>query len=134
MSLAQDFIAYLRTKTDIVDFVREQIVHGRVPEAWQPPYITLIRQNSIEDPALGGADGYDESEYIVRCVGTSPDQADTLAAAAHDALNGYRGTWGTRTVQGAFVTDKTDESQRFPPGSDDALHLVEKTVRIFSHI
>lgn len=132
MSLQEDFVAYLKTQASLTDVVQDRIAQDTADQKWTRPCIVFTRIGRSSDLALDGSGGFYESEYSVFCLGDSPREASDLADRLAAALDGYRGQWGSTTINGVFVIDQSDDSQRFPVGSENTRNQVEVTVRIFS--
>ena len=103
-----------------------------VPQVESKPYIYFARISSEDERSLDSAVGEEpfRNLFIVECWAETPEDADTAAGAVRDRLNNYRGTMGSRTVQGVFVSSQSDEYDPRGDGSDRGFYLSALSVEV----
>lgn len=106
-------------------------LHNVVLENPPTPRIWYSCSNSDEELDIGGSGGLVESEFDIEVVSDDLDEAQDIAAAVKRLLNGKRGTFGTQTVQGVFVSDQTDEYVPRSLADETGYTVVGLRARIF---
>ena len=132
MTVAEDFVAYLRSQATVTGIAGDRIQQAPAQVQLSLPYVVFRRSGRVEELTLAAEGGLVETQLDVECRGATPDESERLADAVHEALNGYIGTWGQRAIPGVFVEDQDDDYQHLPPGGSEAEHTTEMLVRIFS--
>ncbi len=132
MSVAEDFRTYLKAQSTVTRIVGDKIMQAPAHAKVHPPFVVYRRRGRVEEPTLAGEVGFVETNLDVECRGRDLSEAETLADAVHDALNAYRGTWGSRTINGVFVLDQDDDYEFLPPFSDETEHVATAIVQVFS--
>lgn len=132
MSVAEDFVTYLNAQSTVTNVVSTRIVQAPAHIQLNLPYIVFRRRGRNEPLTLGSDGGMVETELDVECRAGTLDGAEDLADIVHGLLNGYRGTWGSRTICGVFVNDQDDDYEFLPPGSNSAEQTTTLYVQVFS--
>jgi len=105
--------------------------YNHVPQYSARPNVWLQITSDNEDLTLDGTGGLHEAYADLECVGISESSAQAVADAVKARLHGYKGAMGSLTVQGVFVSDKDDDYIPVSNDSDDGLHVVAYTIRMF---
>lgn len=136
--IAEDLIAFLTADTTIATLVTDAnsvvgICHNIVPQGTEFPFIWLRRASRDTERTLDAAvgDEPDSVRFDVECYGDDLDEAMSLAAAVTARLDNYRGTYGTRTAQGMFVDDASDDYVPRGIMGDESVHFAALSVQIF---
>lgn len=132
MSVAEDFVTYLNTVAAVTAKVGNRIQQAPNHVKLSLPYVCFRRRGRIEAMTLGSEGGMVETQFDVECRAGTLDQAEDLADAVHTALNGHRGTWGSREICGVFVLDQDDDYEFLPAGSNRAEKTATLYVQVFS--
>lgn len=137
--IAQDLITFLAADTAIADLVTDSdgdvaIHHNTVPQDSEFPLVWLRRASRDSERTLDAAvgDEPDSVRFDVECYGDDLDEAMDLAAAVTERLDNYRGAFGTRTAQGMFVEDASDDYTPRGIMGDEELHFAALSVQIFT--
>lgn len=118
MPLVQDLRTFLLTKAAVTT-ITKNIHRNVIPEEHNElPWVRYRRTNANDDITHDGQGGLTQTIFSLDCFGSNQDSADDLADAVRTTLEGYRGAMGGTTVHGAFIRDKADDYDPFPPGSD----------------
>lgn len=133
MSLSEDLYAYLAAQAGVTALTSTRIAQGDADQTFDRPYIAYRRSGREAVSAIGGEVGIAETQFELWCVGDTIDQAEDVADAVCNLLSCFRGTWGSTSIVGCFVTDERDEYQIIPPGqSSGARYATEVTLQVFS--
>lgn len=132
MSVAEDFVTFLNATTAITAKVGSRIQQAAADITLPLPYICFRRRGRTESLTTDGVGGMIETQLDVECRGGTLDEAEDIADAVHAAVNGYRGTWGSRTICGAFVQDQDDDYEFLPAGSNNTEKTATLYVQVFS--
>lgn len=131
MSIVGDLTTYLRASTAITALVSTRIHHNTVPQDSSRSYVWFRRSGENEQLTMDGVGELVETDVDLECWTESISAADTLADAVKTRLHGYRGTMGTATVQGMFVTSKDDDYIPRGTFTDSGAHAVSLGVKIW---
>jgi len=136
VSVSESFVAFLKDPANgIAALCGGRIGQAPAHELMTVPYIVFMRNGRTRQSSLSGDPGEREPDNTfldVECRGNTQTEAETLADTLRDLLDGYRGTWGDKRVQGAFCTDQSDDYVQIPPGSNKSFVSVETLVQIIS--
>ena len=89
------------------------------PENPPLPRIFYSRSSGEQDLFLDGDAGLTNETWDIEIISDSVDEAQDIAAAVKTLLHGKRGTFGTQTVQGVFITDHNDDYVPKSPAADE---------------
>lgn len=118
MPLVHDLRTFLLSKPAVTT-ITQNIHRNAIPEEIsQLPWVRYRRTNSNDDITHDQQGGLTQTIFSIDCFGSNQTTADELADAVRTSLRGYRGAMGGTLVHGAFIRDKSDDYDPFPPGSD----------------
>lgn len=102
--------AFLLTDVAIARIVGDRISQDHVPEHNDQPYIWFSRRGTVPDSELTPGEGSAPfaEDFDVECVGTSLEQAQTLAALVRAHTDHY-GAFGDATCRAFFAEDQNDD-------------------------
>lgn len=132
MSVSTDFITFLNTQSTITSLVGNRICQAPAHVTEKLPYIVFMRNGRTQELDLSGTKDNDQTFLDVECRGATQQEAEQVADALEDLLQGYRGTWDARRIQGVFCTDQSNDYVQLPPGSSDHEEIISTNVRIIS--
>lgn len=118
-SISEELRTKLLADGSVSALVGARCYHANVPQAATLPYIVYGRTAGEEEPQLDGSGGLVNCEFTIECRAASMDGADDLAELVRAVIDRVSGTWGSKTVRGAFVKDTDDNYTPWPPGSDE---------------
>lgn len=140
MSIRDDLRTYLLTKTAFTTLVGSGD-DARVYPGFQPQGVTLpaVVLDTISDSPEHTTDGHCSltvARLQVQCWGKTPDSAQAVAEQVRLAVDGYRGTWGSTTINQAFKLDGEDGEE---PAADNEprrrfSHTVDYEVAYFQTV
>lgn len=105
-TLEEDFKAYLNSVSAIKLDCGGRIHVDHVPQNnARMPFIWLSQSSSSYEQACDDAAGNEpyRTRFDVEIYATTPYEAKTLSDKVNTATSLYRGSFGSRTVQGVFV-------------------------------
>lgn len=136
--IAEDLIAFLAADATIAGLVTDAdgdvgVHHNIVPQDSEFPLVWLRRASRENERTLDAAvgDDPDSVRFDIECYGDDLDEAMSLAAAVTARLDNYRGAYGTRTAQGMFVEDASDDYVPRGIMGDESIHFAALSVQIF---
>lgn len=136
--IAEDLIAFLTADSTIAALVTDAnsvvgICHNIVPQEMAFPLVWLRRASRETERTLDAAVGEqpDSVRFDLECYGDDLEEAMDLADAVTARLDNYRGTFGTRTAQGMFVEDASDDYVPRGIMGDESIHFAALSVQIF---
>jgi hypothetical protein len=138
MTFGDDFTTFLLSNAAIAARVGDRVRQNDPllidpPKGWGAKQFIVYERRSVQEELdLDGGGGVLETLLDVACVGSGPDEAETLGNLVRRWVNGYRGQWGTREIMGAILENAEDDRQPLLPGGDESRNHVELTFRIFS--
>jgi hypothetical protein len=98
------------------------------------PVIAFTKKDDPEDHDFSGVAGPHKAIFQIDCYARGADayaQAETLAEQIRQLIGGYRGTWGKKTIQGAFIDGDTDDLELDPALIEQKISGVSFDVKIF---
>lgn len=131
MSIVGDLTTYLRASTAITAVVGTRIHHNVAPQDSTGAYLWFQRSSENEELTMDGVGELVETDINLECWSPLDSEADSLANLVKARLNSFRGTMGTATVQGMFVTSKDDEYNPRGAFADEGAHVVAFGVKIW---
>lgn len=136
MSVSESFVTFLKDPANgIAALCGGRIGQAPAHELMKVPYIVFMRNGRTRESSLSGSASEREPDNTfldVECRGTTQGEAETISDALRDLLDGYRGTWGSKRIQGAFCTDQSDDYVQIPAGSNKHNASTETLVQIIS--
>lgn len=118
MSFRNALFEQLKDNAGVAAIVSTRIYNSVAPEGSALPFIVLEQIGGDRDHHTGGANGLTRREFQITSYDDKPNDAETLAEAIRDALDGFRGTMGTtdtENVRGSFLSSSLD---KFEPAAD----------------
>ena len=135
-SLPEDFIDFLLASTNITSRVATRVHQAMMPEPSRFPAIWFAisgKDRGFSRTHDGGTtDTLARYTFDVEYLSTGLDRAQDLGDAADDLLDGYRGTFGNRSVQAVFISDQDDEYVPRGTGGDFGIHVVAQRITIIT--
>lgn len=126
-NIAQDLRTYIAGTTAISSLVSTRVHYAQLPQSSVYPHI-WFRVTSDEIPrTMDGAGGIHEAYFDLECAGTTPASAQSVADAVVTRLDGYKGTVGSETAAGIFLSGKSDEYIPYSNQSDEGVHVIAFT-------
>lgn len=124
MTIAASFNAYLTADSSIEALVGERIYPIIIPQAeLGRPALTYSQESGSYLEQLDGNNDLRFAEFEINCWSTSYLQARTIAATVDSVFTGYRGTFGSHTVE------SIRKSSDYDVGLEDDTGLYRVTLR-----
>jgi hypothetical protein len=138
MSIGEDLRTFLINDAAIAAIVNDRVSQNKIPQADDLPAIWYRRSTSSDDDLTlevnqSGETQFSES-FDVECIVDVDelDEAEQLASAIK-ALNTSKGTFGTGTMQGVFVSFHDDNYRPTGTQGDDGRHVAALEVEIIGY-
>ncbi len=127
----EDLRTLMTSTTAITALTSTRIHYNHSPQTSARPQIWFRTSSDTEERTLDAAGGLHEAFLDIECIGETEADAQAVADAVKNLLDGYRGAVTSHSAQGIFVSDKDD--QYFPKSinSDDGRHVVAFDARVF---
>lgn len=131
--VAQNLRTFTLGDTGIAAIVAERMSQDHVPQRFEEAHIWFGRSNTVTNDTLdmSADDGTLQENFNLECACTDQDKVQSLAELVKDRLNGYRGTFGTITVQGAFCSDHSDDYELRNDYSDEGIFVAAMAVEVY---
>lgn len=130
-TMPEDLLSYIAGSTSVTALVSTRIHYNQLPETSEYPHIWFKTTTDNEELTMDGTGGLHEAFVDMECAARSESQAQAIADVLKPRLHGYKGTMGSSTAQGIFVSDKDDEYIPFSNQSDEGVHVVAFTARLW---
>lgn len=124
MSIKQSVLAYLLTKTGVTSLVVDRIYTGLRPQGEALPAITIHKISAGPEHDLDGAAGNANPRIQIDCWAGTDLEADALAEAVRNAMDGFTGTMGSHHIDVALLDDGSDDQAVPIDGSDVSTYRV----------
>ena len=131
-TIAEDLRTFLLVDQDITALVDGRVHQAKMPEQSRYPAVWFARAGRNEPLDLDGTGGLTQHRFDLECLSTDLAQAEDLADATWSYLHGHRGTFGTRSVQGVFLSDQDEDYIPRGAAGDDGIHAVAIAAVIWS--
>ena len=105
--------------------------NANVPEYSSKPFVWFRTNTDNEELTLDGTGGLHEAYVDLECVANTETAAQATADAVKARLHGHRGTVGSVTAKGVFVSDKDDDYLPYMAEANEGAHIVSYTVRMW---
>lgn len=136
-TMPQDLVTFLSATTAITGLVGTtatpgpRIFYNHVPQQSVRPYVTFRTNSDDEELTMDGAGGLHEADIDLECAADTETASQTLADAVKSYLHGYKGTFGSHSAKGTFLTAKDDSYEPFSVQSDEGAHVVAYSVKLW---
>lgn len=109
-NIPKDTRLFLLNQTGITALVGVNVFQGSVPQAAPDNYIWISRSGSDALECLGDAAGQQPFKQFVdvECISNSIEKAQEIADAVFSLFPTGRTTYGSASIQGAFVNTQDD--------------------------
>src|SRR5262245_3914279 len=101
-----------------------------LPQGVALPAITYSRVTGGHDHNLKSATGSAIPTFELNCLALSYQQADELAEAVRQKMQGFSGTLGTSEVRSTILDDEADSFESLQDDSDDGVFIITLRYRI----
>ena len=134
MSLGEDLRTWLLADASITALVGTRCHQNKVPQNSTSPYIWYGRATTENEDAIDDIAGTIPfvQMFDVECISDDIDEALNLADLLK-AKHLTRGTIGSGTVQGVFVSDHADDYIPRGDNSDDGRHVAALQFQIMGY-
>lgn len=129
--MPEDLRTFIIGTTGVTSLISTRCHYNHYPEISQRPNIWFRVAMDTEERTMDGVGGLHEATCDVECVGVTELSAQNVADAIKTRLDGYKGTMGTATCQGAFLRDKDDDYLPYSNQSDEGAHVVSFTLNLW---
>lgn len=124
----EDLRTFIVGTTAVTGLISTRCHYNLTPQASAHPHVWFRVTQDTEERTMDGTGGLHEAYADVECAGLTEASAQNVADAIKTRLDGYKGTMGNATCQGAFLRDKDDDYIPFSIQSDEGTHVVAFTL------
>lgn len=132
---SEDLRKFLIADSDLARKVGARIHDNEVPAGTLLPYIFFSISDHSSEGALDDAAGLDPytRTYDLECWAQSIRDAEKIEEYVTNRLNHARGSFGSGTVQGVFVTGQPHDYIPKGIGSGSGFHAANLLVTVMGH-
>lgn len=130
-TMPEDLVSFIAGSTAISTLVSTRVHYGQIPQSSAYPHIWCKTTTDNEELTMDGTGGLHEAFVDLECAAKTESEAQALADVVKPRMHGYKGTMGSSTAQGIFLSDKDDEYIPFSNQSDDGVHVIAYTARLW---
>jgi len=138
MSADENLKSLVTSNAAVKQRIGDRMYFQKVPGDKRAPYVWYRRSLTGESDTLDAAAGESPFEFTfdMAVVSEKDYEAEAIAelirgsANSGLALNNYRGTFGSMTAQGIFVTEQSVDYEALGIGEDSGLRIVSLSVRV----
>lgn len=118
MSLKGDLFTYLSTQPGITAIISAKVFPEIAPTSEDLPYITFAIMSTENVHNFDAASRFSIHHYQIDCWGTTALEADNLAEAVREELDGFNNAlMGTTDIRSIRLLNQSDEFELFKRGS-----------------
>ena len=128
MTIKKGLIDYLLTQTPVTALVSTRIRPGTIEQGLARPNLRVDQTGGEVHYNMSGNSGLVETFVDIVCEADSEKDACELAETVRKEVDGFRGTWGSETVRGAFWVGTRDTRTR--PGSGGEVGKPSQTIAL----
>jgi len=124
---------YMATRTAITDIVgtTDGIFGDKARQKKDPPFIVYEQMGGDKFYHTQGASGLAEAAIKITCRAKTYVKTHQLYEILRDELDGYRGTWATTSIRGAFLSEPSNASvPASNAGGDASQYALEGTLTV----
>ena len=125
--------SYLATRTAVTAIVgtTNGIFGDKAPQKKEPPFITYEQLGGDKFYHTRGASRLAEAAIQLTVRAKTYPKCDELFEVLRNELDGYRGTWGTTSIRGAFLSEPRNVSvPNANTGSDATQYALQGTLTV----
>ena len=127
MTLNASLYSFLTAQSPVTDLVSTRIYPaGEAPKTITYPYVTYQRISNRHERHTQGGAALAAPRYEINCWAQSNLDAEAVADAIREAMNDFRGAFGSVQSRGCFL--ESDDSDIEPP--DDGSHVSKHVTRL----
>ena len=134
-NLPQDLVAFITGTTAVTSLIgssKPRVHYSQVPQSSATSWIWLSITSDTQEYTLDKVAGIRQAFIDVEAVCDSLSAAQALGDQITVRLDGYRGTAGNSTIQGAWLSDKDDTyAPKSLSNQDDGRHVVAFDLRLW---
>lgn len=108
MAIGPELRTYLLADASILATVGQRIYPIRLPQNPTLPAITYLKVSGLRHYKTNGPQNLSRPRVQIDCWATTYAAALSLAEDVRQALEGYSGAMGTKTVQGTFFENEQE--------------------------
>ncbi len=120
--IRQDIKTYLGAFAGLTALVAQRIYLSVIPPSETPyanlPAVVFRRANGGHEHDLDGAAGYAAPDFEFHVIGRRATDVEAICEQLRLALQGYRGTMGSSTIQRCTLEDESDDYFESETGDD----------------
>lgn len=124
-TMPQDLRTFIIGSTSITSLISTRCHYNKMPQSSQRPNIWFRVTSDTEPRTMDGVGGIHEAFVDIECAGLTEDSTQAVADVLKPRLDGYKGTMGNVTANGAFLSDKDDDYVPFSNENDpEGVHVI----------
>lgn len=129
--MPEDLRAFIVGTTAVTRYISTRCHYNDVPQISAKSFAWFRVAADSEELTMDGVGGLHEAMVDIEAVGATETAAQDAGDAIKVRLHGYKGTPGSITCQGAWISDKDDSYFPYANRSDEGAHVVAYSLRMF---
>src|SRR5688572_8009285 len=99
--------------TTVSGLIGGRCYYNRTPAKWDLPHVWFRVTSDDEELTMDGVGGMHEADIDLECAGVTEASAQAVSDAVKARLHGYKGTMGSASAKGIFISNKDDDYEPF---------------------
>lgn len=129
-TMPQDLRTFIIGSTGVSSLVGSRCHYNKLPQKSEYPHVWFRVTSDTEPRTMDGVGGMHDANLDLECAGLDEDDAQAVADAVKDRLDGYKGTIGNVSAKAIFLSDKDDDYEPFSNESNEGVHVNAYSVRV----
>lgn len=119
--IRKELYTHLAASAAVAALVADRVYPSLAPQGTPRPYLVLTSITDLAEAHMAGPGDVGESLWQIDCYADTPEDADSLALAVDDALDGFHGAIAGRPIFAAFRESGRDAPEGPTDGSEFAI-------------
>lgn len=130
-TMPEDFRTLTIGTTAVTGLISTRCHYNHLPEKSDFPHVWFRVTSDDEELTMDGVGGIHEADVDLECAGLTEASAQAVSDAVKARLHGYKGTMGNVSAKGIFVSNKDDDYEPFTNQSDEGVHVIAHSVKVW---
>ena len=129
--MPEDLRTLIRGTTSVTGLVGTRVHYNQLPQESTFPHVWFRVASDDEPLTMDGVGGMHEADVDLECAGLTEASAQSVSDVVKARLHGYAGTMGNISAKGIFLSNKDDDYEPFSNQSDEGVHVIAHTVKVW---
>lgn len=130
-TMPQDFRTLTIGTTSVTGLIGTRCHYNKIPADSAYPHLWFRVTSDNEELTMDAVGGMHEADIDLECAGITEASAQEVSDAVKARLHGFKGTMGNVSAKAIFLSNKDDDYVPFSNESNEGVHVIAHSVKLW---